>query len=170
MRAIREKNPQRRVCYVTGTRAEFGLMQSTLRAIVHHPLLQLQLIVTGMHLDRSRGRSVDAIRREWKFDAIVPWPRGSGDETANAIATGKATAHMAALFEKLNTDVVLVAGDRVEPFAAATAGHLSGRLVAHVHGGDRALGLVDDSLRHAITKLAHVHFPATKLSADRIER
>ena len=71
---------------------------------------------------------------------------------------------MAVAFAKLKPDVVLVTGDRVEAFAAATAGHLSGRIVAHAHGGDRALGLVDDSLRHAITKLSHVHFPATKLS------
>jgi UDP-N-acetylglucosamine 2-epimerase (non-hydrolysing)/GDP/UDP-N,N'-diacetylbacillosamine 2-epimerase (hydrolysing) len=124
-----------------------------------------------MHLDLARGRSIDAIRREgWTIDATVPWSRREGDETANAVATGKATAALAALYAKLNPDIILVTGDRVEPFAAATAGHLSGRLVAHVHGGDRALGLVDDSLRHAITKLAHVHFPATRQSADRIER
>jgi UDP-hydrolysing UDP-N-acetyl-D-glucosamine 2-epimerase len=161
----------RRICFVTGTRAEFGLMRSTLRAIADHPELQLQLIVTGMHLDRSRGRSIDAIRREgWSINAIIPWSRRDGDETSNAVATGKATAAMAVAFSKLNPDVILVTGDRVEAFAAATAGHLGGRLVAHVHGGDRALGLVDDSLRHAITKLSHVHFPATRLSANRIER
>jgi len=77
---------------------------------------------------------------------------------------------LAKAFEALEADVVLVVGDRVEAFAGATAGHLSGRVVAHVHGGDRALGQVDDALRHAITKLAHVHFPATASSAERIEK
>src|SRR6476619_7563748 len=79
-------------------------------------------------------------------------------------------AGIARALERLESDVVLVVGDRVEAFAAAAAGYVSGKVVAHVHGGDRALGQVDDSLRHAITKLAHVHFPATRQSAERILR
>jgi UDP-hydrolysing UDP-N-acetyl-D-glucosamine 2-epimerase len=159
---------RRRICFVTGTRAEFGLMRTTLHAIQQHPSLELQLLVTGMHLDRAHGRSVDAIRKEgWRVDATVPWPR-STTPAASATSTGKAIAGIAKAFERLQSDVVLVVGDRVEAFAAAAAGHVGGRVVAHVHGGDRALGQVDDSLRHAITKLAHVHFPATKLSAERL--
>ncbi|HWE02646.1 MAG TPA: UDP-N-acetylglucosamine 2-epimerase [Tepidisphaeraceae bacterium] len=165
----RKAAPTRRVCFVTGTRAEFGLMRSTLTAIADHPSLTLQLIVTGMHLDRSRGRSLDAIVADgWRVDAVAPWAKGDGSQAASAIATGKAVANIAGAISRLKSDVVLVAGDRVEAFAAASAGHLSGKLVAHVHGGDRALGLIDDSLRHAITKLAHVHFPATQASASRI--
>lgn len=161
----------RRICFVTGTRAEFGLMRSGLEAIAADASLQLQLVVTGMHLDRSRGRSLDVIRRDgWNIDAVIPWVCRSGAETENAAATGRAIAAMAKTFDTLDTHIVLVTGDRVEAFAAATAGHLGGRLVAHVHGGDRALGLVDDSLRHAITKLAHIHFPATQLSAARLVR
>jgi GDP/UDP-N,N'-diacetylbacillosamine 2-epimerase (hydrolysing) len=149
----------RNVCFVTGTRAEFGLMQTTLRAIGSHRKLNLQTIATGMHLSRKHGYTVAQIPR---VDAVVPW---KGDL---ATATGQATARLAAAFEKLKSDIVLVVGDRVEAFAGATAGHLSGRIVAHVHGGDRALGQVDDALRHAITKLAHVHFPATQQSAGRL--
>ena len=164
-------NVPRRVCFVSGTRAEFGLMRSTLNAINAHPALQFQLLITGMHFDRTRGRSLDAIREEgWKIDAIVPWPAGDGSQTANTVASGKAIASMATVFARLQSDIILVTGDRAEAFAGASAGHLGGRLVAHVHGGDRALGLIDDSLRHAITKLAHVHFPATELSASRIGR
>src|SRR5204863_9922996 len=92
------------------------------------------------------------------------------ERVASSAATGLAIAGLTGAFEKLQTDVVLVVGGRVEAFAAATAGHLSGRVVAHVHGGDRALGQVDDALRHTITKLAHVHFPATAGAAERIER
>jgi len=162
---------RRKICFVTGTRAEFGLMRSVLQAIVDHGALQLQLIATGMHLDRSRGRSLDLIGQEgWKLDAVVPWNRGDGSQRAAAVATGKAIAAMAGCFERLRSDIVLVVGDRVEAFAAASAAHISGRLLAHVHGGDRALGLVDDSLRHAITKLTHVHFPATRQSAERLAR
>jgi UDP-hydrolysing UDP-N-acetyl-D-glucosamine 2-epimerase len=155
---------------VTGTRAEFGLMQITLRAIQAHPALELQLLVTGMHLDRAHGRSVNAIRNEgWRVDATVPWPRAT-TPSSSAMSTGAAMAGIAKAFERLRSDVVLVVGDRVEAFAAAAAGHVGGRVVAHVHGGDRALGQVDDSLRHAITKLAHVHFPATAKSAERLIR
>jgi UDP-hydrolysing UDP-N-acetyl-D-glucosamine 2-epimerase len=159
---------RRRICFVTGTRAEFGLMRTTLRAIQAHPSLELQLLVTGMHLDRAHGRSIDGIRKEgWRVDATVPWPR-STTPAANAASTGAAIAGIAKSLERLQSDVVLVVGDRVEAFAAAAAGHVGGRIVAHVHGGDRALGQVDDSLRHAITKLAHVHFPATVESAARL--
>jgi UDP-hydrolysing UDP-N-acetyl-D-glucosamine 2-epimerase len=160
---------ERTICFVTGTRADFGLMRSTLRAIRSHPALSLQLVVTGMHLDPKHGRTVNQIRKEgWRIDAVVPWRPAKDDLTLLAAETGRATARLAERYAKLNSDVVLVLGDRVEAFAAASAAHLSGRIVAHVHGGDRAQGQVDDALRHAITKLAHVHFPATRQSAERI--
>jgi len=159
--------PMRRVCFLTGTRAEFGLMRSVLREIQSHRGLTLQIIATGMHLDRSRGQTIKQIRKEgWRVDAIAPWKR----DVPPAIATGSAMAAIAAALSRLKSDIVLVVGDRVEAFAGAAAGAIGGRVVAHVHGGDRALGQVDDSLRHAITKLAHIHFPATATSAKRIER
>src|SRR5690242_3057619 len=106
------------VCFVTGTRAEFGMMRSVLAAINDHPSLRLQLIATGMHLDRSRGRSIDQIRKAgWHIDATVPWPAHDSSPAATAIATGNASARLARAFAKLETDVVLVAGDRVEAFA-----------------------------------------------------
>lgn len=161
----------RKICFVTGTRAEFGLMRSTLCAIQSHPKLQLQLVVTGMHLDREHGRSVDAIRREgWAIAAMVAWRSSAKDPDAVAAATGDALAGLARTFAKLQPDVVLVCGDRVEAFAAAAAGHIAQRVVAHVHGGDKAQGQVDDALRHAITKLAHLHFAATRQSAARIAK
>ena len=163
------KSKKRRICYVTGTRAEFGLMERTLRAIQAHRRLELQLIVTGMHLDKRHGRTINQIRKAgWNIEAVVPWRPTSTDLAALAEQTGQATAHLARAFERLKSDIVLVVGDRVEAFGAASAAHLSGRIVAHVHGGDRAQGQVDDTLRHAITKLAHIHFPATEESARRI--
>ncbi len=158
------RSEPRNVCFVTGTRAEFGLMGTTLAAVRGHPGLRLQIVATGMHLSDAHGRTVDAIRAGgWTVDATVPW---DGDGLAGQ--TGRATAGIAAAVDRLGSDLVLVVGDRVEAFAGATAGHLSGRVVAHVHGGDRALGQVDDALRHAITKLAHVHFPATPASGERL--
>ena len=82
---------RRRVCYVTGTRAEFGLMASTLRAIREHVDLDLQLVVTGMHLSRAHGRTVDRIRRDgWTIDATVPW-KGETTSTATAKAMANTT-------------------------------------------------------------------------------
>jgi UDP-hydrolysing UDP-N-acetyl-D-glucosamine 2-epimerase len=162
------KRKLRRVCFVTGTRAEFGLMESTLRAIAKDRGLALQLVVTGTHTHRSRGRTVDEIRRaKCRIDRVIEW-EDSSNSAVIARETGRVTAALVDTFEKLRSDVVLVVGDRVEAFAAATAAHLSGRVVAHVHGGDRAMGQADDSLRHAISKLAHLHFPATAQSAERL--
>jgi UDP-N-acetylglucosamine 2-epimerase (non-hydrolysing)/GDP/UDP-N,N'-diacetylbacillosamine 2-epimerase (hydrolysing) len=123
-----------------------------------------------MHLDRRLGDSRKLIESEgWRIDQVVRW-KGDSSPAGTARETGVAIQGLVQAFEELETDIVLVVGDRVEAFAAASAAHISGRIVAHVHGGDRALGQVDDSLRHAITKLSHVHFPATRRSADRIRK
>jgi UDP-hydrolysing UDP-N-acetyl-D-glucosamine 2-epimerase len=165
--SAQKRTPHRRICFVTGTRAEFGLMVPVLRAIQAHPRLQLQIVATGMHLDRRHGKSVEQIRRDgWPLTAIVPWPAGRGQ----AQNVGSAIARLADIFAKIRPHIVLVVGDRVEALAGAVAGHLSSCIVAHVHGGDKALGQVDDALRHAITKLAHVHFPATPDSAHRLRK
>jgi UDP-hydrolysing UDP-N-acetyl-D-glucosamine 2-epimerase len=154
------------VCFVTGTRAEFGLMRTTLDAIGAHPKLRLSIVATGMHTDPSRGRTADEVGAA----RIVPWTATSDTPSQHAIATGDAIAGLVRVYDELKVDVVLVVGDRYEALAAATAGHLSGRIVAHVHGGDRAQGQADDAIRHAVTKLAHVHFAATPASARRIAR
>lgn len=144
-------------------------MRSVLEAISVSPRLELQLVVTGMHLDKNRGMGIRQIRNEgWKIDAVIPWKQDETSAVSVARATGLATAKMAEAFARLKSDVVIVVGDRVEAFAAASAAHVSRIVLAHVHGGDRAQGQIDDSLRHAISKLAHVHFPATREAADRL--
>jgi UDP-N-acetylglucosamine 2-epimerase (non-hydrolysing)/GDP/UDP-N,N'-diacetylbacillosamine 2-epimerase (hydrolysing) len=147
-------------------------MRSVLAAIDGHLKLTLQVLATGMHLDPAHGDGLTAIRQAgFKIDRVIPWPANSGrDRVTTARNTGASIAAMADAFAELKTDIVLVVGDRVEAFAGASAAHLSGLPVAHVHGGDRAAGQVDDSLRHAISKLAHIHFPATRQSADRLRK
>lgn len=166
------KRSTRRICFVTGTRAEFGLMRSVLAAIDAHPKLQLQLIATGMHLDPAHGDGIKTIREAGrKIDRVIPWPSDSGrSRVTTAVNTGHAIAAMARAFSEMATDIVLMVGDRVEAFAAASAAHIASIPIAHVHGGDRAAGQVDDSLRHAISKLAHIHFPATRQSAQRLRK
>jgi GDP/UDP-N,N'-diacetylbacillosamine 2-epimerase (hydrolysing) len=119
-----------------------------------------------MHLDKRHGETIESVREaKWRIDAVVDWADGP-----RPVAVGDAIANLARTFAKLKPDIVLIVGDRVEAFAAAAAGHLSDVVVAHVHGGDRALGQMDDSLRHAISKLSHVHFPATRESAARLKK
>src|SRR5580704_39126 len=110
------RSSRRRICFVTGSRAEFGLMRSVLKAIESDPRLRLQIIATGMHLDRRHGGTLQQIP---KVDAIVGWPRQS-----RAIAVGTAISKLSKVFEKLKPGIVLVVGDRVEAFAAAAAAHL----------------------------------------------
>jgi UDP-hydrolysing UDP-N-acetyl-D-glucosamine 2-epimerase len=143
-------------------------MRRVLDRIRRDPDLTLQLIVTGQHLDRSRGYTIDAIKRTgFDVEATVPW---STTDQLPARSTGRAIDGLARVFAKLRPDVVMVTGDRVEAFAAATAAHLCETRVAHAHGGEIAQGQADDSLRHAITKLSHLHFVASDEAAQRVRR
>ncbi len=163
--------PKVRVAVVTGSRAEYGLLTSTMHAIRGHPRLHMQLVVTGMHLLRAFGRTVDEIQRDgWKIDARVPMQRGDDTKLDQAAGLARGVAGIAEYLESARSDVVLVLGDRIEALAAALAAVSTGRVVAHIHGGDVAEGDVDESIRHAITKLAHLHLPASREAAERIRR
>ena len=166
-----KSRPRRRVAVVTGTRAEYGLLRSTMRAIECHPRLQLQVVVTGMHLLRKFGHTVDDVIADgWRVDARVPMQSGKDDRLAQAVGLSRGVAGMARYFDRAGTDVVVILGDRIEAAAGALAGVTTGRIVAHIHGGDVAVGDLDEGLRHAITKLAHIHLAATKEAARRIIR
>lgn len=162
--------PPQRVAVVTGTRAEYGLLTPVMRAIEAHPSLTLLTTVTGTHLlgPSFTKREVGAT---FRVDAEIPMQReGETGRLADAGALGRGIEGLAGAIERLRPDWVVVLGDRIEALAGAAAASVGGVPVAHIHGGDRAEGIADESIRHAITKLAHVHFPATPLSAQRIER
>ncbi len=162
---------RRRICVITGTRAEYGLLRTVMRAIHRHPRLELRIIATGMHLLSRFGHTVDEIVADgWTVDARVPMQSGRDDAAGEAAAIGRGIEGIAKALRRLDGDIVVVLGDRIEAFAGAVAGAAGRRCVAHIHGGDRALGDVDDTLRHAITKLAHIHFAATEDAARRIRR
>lgn len=161
---------KRHVVYVTGTRADFNLLIPTLRAIGAHPGLRLSIVATGMHVDPRFGKRLSVIREAgFEADAVVPW-RPTGDPRDLAEVTGRAVAELARMYRRLGADVVLVLGDRVEAFAAASAAHIGRYPLAHIHGGDRAEGQVDDALRHAVTQLAHLHFAASPDAVERLIR
>lgn len=156
----------RTIAVVTGTRAEAGLLQPVMRAIDEHPQLELQVVVAGMHLFSD---SLDDLTFPIAARVAMQTP-GRVGRSADASATGRGVSGFAEAFEKLEPDVVLVLGDRIEAFAAAAAASIGGIHVAHAHGGDRAEGVADEAMRHAITKLAHLHFPATAQSRRRLIR
>lgn len=159
---------QRHVCVVTGSRAEFGLLRPVMESIRSHVQLRLSVIAAGAHL-LPPTRTIEEVQAEFDVALIVPMQEGG--ETgrfADAVALGRGVERLARAFDDLRPDYVLVLGDRIEAFAAAAAASIGGIRVAHMHGGDRAEGIADESVRHAITKLAHIHLPATEASAERI--
>ena len=161
----------RKIAFITGTRAEYGLLRSTMEAIHKGKGLQLQVVATGTHLLKKFGHTIDDVVADgWPVDARVPMQRGDDRALDQAEGLARGVAGIARFLEQAQTDIVVVLGDRIEAMAGALAGATTGRVVAHIHGGDVAAGDWDDTLRHSITKLSHLHFPATESAGRRIVR
>lgn len=161
---------RRRICYVTGTRADFGLMQSTLTAIHTHQALALDIVATGMHLSAAHGNTVDEITAAGlPVSARVAVDMGDATGATMARNIGTMLQGFVGAFEALKPDVVLLLGDRGEMLAGALAAIHLNIPVAHIHGGERS-GTVDEPVRHAISKLSHIHFVATDEARERLIR
>lgn len=160
---------RRTIAVVTGSRAEFGLLATVMRAIRAHRKLRLRVIVAGWHWAAGTWSDVEAAG--FAIDAKVRMQQaGRTGRAADAAALGRGVSGFASVFSRLRPDLVLVLGDRIEPLAAAAAAAVAGIPVAHLHGGDRAEGVADESMRHAISKLAHLHLAATPQSRRRLIR
>jgi len=160
----------RRVMVVTGSRAEFGLLDPVMRAIDAHPSLDLSVVVAGAHL-LPPAETWREVADRWPIAATVPLQAADArTRLADAIALGRGVSGVALALRDPAPDWVVVLGDRIEAFAAAAAASVGGVAVAHLHGGDRAEGVADEAMRHAISKLAHLHLPATPASAERLVR
>ncbi|MGB0715641.1 MAG: UDP-N-acetylglucosamine 2-epimerase [Phycisphaerae bacterium] len=160
---------KRRVAVVTGTRAEYGLLETCMRAIDAHPSLHLLTFATGMHLLRRFGHTVRDIQADgFSIDARVRMQRGDDSPTDQAEGLSRGVAGLAKAYEAHGVDVVLVLGDRIEALAATTAALTTGRPVAHLHGGDVAQGDFDERIRCAISQIATLHLPASKAAAKRL--
>lgn len=158
----------RRVCYVSGTRADFGLMARTLRLIHDHPALELGIMVTGMHLSPKYGETVrEVIASGLPIQARIPTTVEESSGAAMARAIGQTVVGLVSEFEKSPPNIVLLLGDRGEMLAGAIAAIHLNIPVAHIHGGERS-GTVDEPVRHAISKLSHYHFVATRGARDRL--
>lgn len=161
---------KRRVAVVTGSRAEFGLLRPVMRAVAAHPALDLLVVAAGSHLV-GPAQTYYEVKAAFPVADIVPMQTaGATTRADDAEALGRGVSRFARAFDRLGPDWVVVLGDRIEAFAAAAAASVGGHALAHVHGGDRAEGIADEAMRHAITKLAHLHLAATPQSAERIVR
>ncbi len=158
----------RRIAVATGSRAEFGLLSPVMRAIDDHPDLDLRVLVAGAHL-LPPELTVREVAAAFDVAARIPMQEpGTTSRGCDAEALGRGVSGFAAWLQEHPVEVVVVLGDRIEAFAAAAAASVAGVRVAHLHGGDRAPGIADEAIRHAITGLAHIHLPATEQSAGRI--
>jgi GDP/UDP-N,N'-diacetylbacillosamine 2-epimerase (hydrolysing) len=160
----------RKIFYVTGTRADFGLMASTLGQIARHPGLELQIAVTGMHLSETYGLTVRDIEAEGL--PIVARILTDVEERSPASMSrgiGEAVIGLTDALAHARPDFLMVIGDRGEMLAGAIAALHLGVPIVHLHGGERS-GTVDEPVRHAITKLSHWHFVATQQSRERVVR
>lgn len=159
----------RRVAVVTTSRADYGLLYWTMRAIEREKGLRLQVLACGSHLDPARGRTVREIERDgFRVAARVDSTPDGDDGPAIARALGRATVGFANALARLKPDLMLVLGDRWELLAACAAATAAGAPIAHVHGGEITEGAVDEQVRHAVTKLSHLHFPAAAAYRRRI--
>ena len=160
---------KRKIVYISGTRADYGLMRSVLFKIRSSPEFDLVVVVTGMHLMAEFGNSVDEIINDgFTITRIDIFPE-KDTRDATPIFIGKFLAMLSRELQKHEPDLILLLGDRGEMLAGAIAGTYLGIPVAHLHGGEIS-STVDEPVRHAITKLSNIHMAATQKSAERIIR
>ena len=153
---------KRKICVVTGSRAEYGLLYWLLKEIETDKKLELQLIVTGMHLSPEFGLTYKEIEKDFKIEKKINIDLSSDTSVGISKSIGLAQSYFAEAYNKLEPDIILVVGDRYEVFGASIAAMISKIPIAHIHGGEITKGSWDDNIRHCISKLAHLHFVATK--------
>jgi len=159
---------RRKICVVTGTRAEYGLLYWLMKEIEADNELELQLIVTGMHLSPEFGLTHKEIEKDFKIDKKIEMLLSSDTAIGISKSMGLAQISFAEAYEALNPDILVVLGDRYEIFSAVSAAMIARIPIAHLHGGETTEGAFDESIRHSITKMSHLHFTATDLYRNRV--
>ncbi len=162
-------NKKIKIAYVTGTRADFGLMTPILHAINRSKKLELQVYATGIHLLSKFGKTVKQVKKEFKNTIVVNTTFKSDDRMGMANFTGDFLKKLVKAFSENKPDFVLTLGDRPEMLCVAIGCLYLGIPTGQIHGGEKTF-TVDEIARHAITKMSHIHFVATEESAKRIEK
>lgn len=158
----------RKICVVTSTRAEYGLLYWLLKEIKADSELKLQLIVTGMHLSPEFGLTYKEIEKEFKIDKKIEILSGSHTSLDICAEMARVYEKFASALAELKPDILVLLGDRYEIFGVAGVASIMQIPIAHIHGGETTQGAFDEAFRHSITKMSHIHFAATNEYANRI--
>lgn len=158
-----------KICAVTGTRADYGLLKRTLLRFENNTKIELEVVITGSHLSENFGNTQNEVIEDG-YKNIIKIDIQEKDDSKRAMveSTGIAVEKFAGYFYEKRPDMLVVLGDRFEIFAAATAAAFLGIEIAHISGGDITEGAIDDTIRHCITKMSYLHFPGCEQSAKRI--
>lgn len=158
----------KKICVVTGTRAEYGLLYWLMKEIEADKEFQLQLIVTGMHLSSEFGLTYKEIEKEFKIDKKIEMLLSSDTSIGISKSMGLSQISFSEAFEELKPDILIVLGDRYEIFSVVSTAMIARIPIVHLHGGETTEGAFDESIRHSITKMSHLHFTATQEYRNRV--
>jgi len=158
----------RKICVVTGTRAEYGLLFWLMKEIENDTDLELQIIVTGMHLSPEFGLTYKEIEKDFSVNKKIEMLLSSDTSIGISKSMGLAQISFAETYEELDPDILVVLGDRYEIFSAVSAAMIARIPIVHLHGGEITEGAFDESIRHSITKMSHLHFTATEEYKNRV--
>lgn len=159
----------RHIAVITSTRADWGLLSPVAKALRSRDDVKLSVIATNMHLEVSRGMTVNEIREDgFEPSVLIPMHCDSDNEVDTAVAMGLHLGDMAKALASLLPDMILVLGDRYEMLAVASAAMMLHIPIAHISGGEITEGAVDDNIRHAISKLSSLHFATTEEHRQRL--
>jgi len=160
---------KRRICVFTGTRAEYGLLRPLIDEIRREKNCKLQLLVSGMHLSKDFGSTYKEIEKDGlKIDAKVDMRLDSDTPEGICRSTAFGITGIGRVYKRLQPELVVVLGDRYEAFAAAFAATVARIPIAHLHGGEATFGLIDEAIRHSITKMSYLHFTSTEEYRKRV--
>ncbi len=159
---------KRKICVVSATRAEWYLLRNLCKEIKNDEDLELQIIVSGAHLSPEFGLTYKEIEKEFKINKKIPILLASDDKISLCKAMGLANISFCEAFDELEPDIVVILGDRYEMLSVASVCLMMNIPIAHLCGGELTLGAIDDSIRHSISKMAHLHFVSTKTYKNRL--
>ena len=160
---------KKKICFITGTRAEYGLLYPLLKRIKNDRFFTLQIIATGMHLSPEFGLTYREIEKDgFTVDDRVEMLLSSDTDAGVSKSVGIGIISFADIFKKQVPDMLVVTGDRFETFAATVSAFIAGIPVAHLHGGELSEGVIDDAMRHSITKMSYLHFTSTETYRKRV--
>lgn len=158
-----------KICFITGTRAEYGLMRWIIQGFHDDPEIIVQIIVTGMHLSPEFGLTFKEIEKDgFTIDKKIEILLSSDTPVGISKSTGLGLISISEGISELNPDLIVLLGDRFESLASATAAMIARIPIAHIHGGESTEGLIDEPIRHAISKMSHLHFTSTEVYRKRV--